>query len=350
MVGVGGGLIFGLLNRKVRQYSRPVNPGGKSTAVNSWQTKEGNVAEYFKFFKDFEGIYDCVEGEYMVDGASTTIPSHVTRAPRSLSRALPTRPLMTGPGALMAEQALAKPTCTGSFEKSQPTLADIYDRVTAAGVPNYRGARVPVPSALNIGAWRRVEDQLEDVSLVDCLEFGFPVGFEGTQPPDSKFSNHTSARVNPHHVSRYLNTEIGHGAMVGPFAAAPFNPWFRTNPAMTRPKCDSTDLRVILDVSYPQGNSVNRGSLDGAAFKLRLPSPLDLAGLIHRLGKGCLMFKVDLSRAYRQLRSDPFDWPLLGIEWDDQISMDTEVPFGLRHGASTCQRTMEAVGGVSRVT
>ena len=55
------------------------------------------------------------------------------------------------------------------------------------------------------------------------------------------------------------------------------------------------------------------------------------------------MYKVDLSRAYRQLRSDPLDWPLLGIGWQGESYVDISVPFGLRQGASACQRTTEAV-------
>ena len=77
---------------------------------------------------------------------------------------------------------------------------------------------------------------------------------------------------------------------------------------MTRPKKDSTARRVIVDLSMPQGASVNSGipknSLDGARFKLRLSSPATFAHKILQYGKGCLLYKVDLSRAYRQLRTD----------------------------------------------
>ena len=51
--------------------------------------------------------------------------------------------------------------------------------------------------------------------------------------------------------------------------------------------------------------------------------------------------------AYRQLRSDPLDWPLLGIQWGEQTYLDTSIPFGLRHGASACQRTSEAVVAIT---
>ena len=55
------------------------------------------------------------------------------------------------------------------------------------------------------------------------------------------------------------------------------------------------------------------------------------------------MFKVDLARAYRQLPSDPWDWPLLGFSWNDSIFFDTAIPFGVRHGAMACQRTTQAL-------
>ena len=55
------------------------------------------------------------------------------------------------------------------------------------------------------------------------------------------------------------------------------------------------------------------------------------------------MYKLDLSRAYRQLPIDPLDWPLTGIEWEGEVYMDKSVPFGLRHGAMFCERITTAI-------
>ena len=84
------------------------------------------------------------------------------------------------------------------------------------------------------------------------------------------------------------------------------------------------------------------GQMDNAPLKLALPTPFTLANKIRELGQGCLLYKVDLSRAYRQLRSCP-----LGIHWQDSYYIDTAIPFGLRHGASACQRTTEAVASIA---
>ena len=54
-----------------------------------------------------------------------------------------------------------------------------------------------------------------------------------------------------------------------------------------------------------------------------------------------------MSWAYRQLRSRPLDWPLLGIAWGQNFYIDRAIPFGLRHGASACQRTTEAVAEIA---
>ena len=70
--------------------------------------------------------------------------------------------------------------------------------------------------------------------------------------------------------------------------------------------------------------------------------------MILELGPGCHLFKIDLSRAYRLLRSNPKDWALLSIQWDGKAYVDAAIPFGLRHGASACQRTSEAVSTVAQ--
>ena len=88
---------------------------------------------------------------------------------------------------------------------------------------------------------------------------------------------------------------------------------------------------------------IDKHLLEGAPYKLHLPTPLDLAHLLVRHGRGSYMFKLDLQRAYRQLPTDPWDWPLLGIEWDDHTYFDKSIPFGVRHGAMACQRVTEAV-------
>ena len=94
-------------------------------------------------------------------------------------------------------------------------------------------------------------------------------------------------------------------------------------------------------------NSVNDGipheSYDNIPYKLHLPGPDNLVTEILKYGKGCLLYTRDLSRAYRQLRTDPLDWPLLGISWGGSWFIDTAIPFGARWGCMAMQRTTDSI-------
>ena len=248
--------------------------------------------------------------------------------------------------------ALARPRASAALRGAYPEFASIYTAVCESQMPNYRGRRLRVPSKLNIDEWRRSEHLLSDSTLVDMLAFGFPAGYESDVKPKEGCQNHGSALRHQSDIVQFIHKEVELGAMLGPFKQTPFVDWDRRNPMMTCPKRDSTRRRVILDLSYPHGQSVNSGVpsgwLDGAEFKMRLPNPWDLAEAIRQQGRGALIYKVDLSRAYRQLRSCPLDWPLLSVAWEEELLVDVAVPFGLRHGASACQRTTEAVAELVR--
>ena len=58
-------------------------------------------------------------------------------------------------------------------------------------------------------------------------------------------------------------------------------------------------------------------------FPGRRTNPATLANKIY--GQACLLYEVDLSRAYRQLRTDPLDWPFLMLQWEDQYFVDISV-------------------------
>ena len=85
---------------------------------------------------------------------------------------------------------------------------------------------------------------------------------------------------------------------------------------MSRPK--GAGRRVILDLSYGE-NSVNvhttRDSFDTMPFKLSLPSLDNLLPTLQRWGSDAQIFKVDISRAFRNVPVDPGDAIHLGMKW-----------------------------------
>ena len=94
---------------------------------------------------------------------------------------------------------------------------------------------------------------ISDGSLMDMLQYGFPVGFEGGVRPRESLSNHSSAVKFPSDIKKFLEKECGLGAMLGLFQEPPFQGWDRVNPLMSRPKRDSSERRLILDLSFPDG-------------------------------------------------------------------------------------------------
>ena len=136
----------------------------------------------------------------------------------------------------------------------------------------------------------------------------------------SKGSNHSSAIEFEDDVKQYLQEEIKFGAIAGPFKKAPFNE-FHNSPFMTRPKPSASHRRVIIDLSFPHGHSVNDGIASneylGTNFILPLPNIDTITSKVRKLGKGSLLFKIDISRAFRHVKIDPRDYPLLGLRLDN---------------------------------
>ena len=119
------------------------------------------------------------------------------------------------------------------------------------------------------------------------------------------------------------------------------------SPLSTREKRDSTDRRVIMDLSFTPGQSVNdkieKGTYLGKECELTYPSVDALVELVKKNGEGCLMMKRDLKRAYKQIQTDPADWNLLGLIWNKQWYFDTTMPMGLWSSAMCCQRITNAI-------
>ncbi len=136
-------------------------------------------------------------------------------------------------------------------------LLMIYDIVAASKVPNYKGERIRIPSGLNLEAWKEELADFHDVQLWDFLAFGWPMSYQLPWPPRSAENNHPSAVHYPTHIESYIKKEVEAGAIIGPFKTPPFSPWSSVSPMLTRQKKGSRQRRVIIDLSWPIGTSVN---------------------------------------------------------------------------------------------
>ena len=162
-------------------------------------------------------------------------------------------------------------------------------------------------------------------------------------------NNHPSAEEYASDVEMYLSKELKHQSIVRPFTSLPFEVHY--SPMLTRPKPDDT-RHVIVNLSYPYHASVNDNisadCYDDIEYKLKYPSVDNIVDAIKALDSNALLSKIDISRAFRNLRVDPYDFDLLGLKWHHDSYLDLSVPMGLKTGSAMCQRTTDVIRHVMR--
>lgn len=223
----------------------------------------------------------------------------------------------------------------------------VCEVVTQAGGPNYSHAQLAVPSDLNIEEWRCRLEGYRDAELLLFLEYGWPVGLCGPVAPRDWVKNHKGALEFTPELVEYVGKEVRAGHVLGPFASSPFPGRSVVSPLNTVAKKDSQERRVVLDLSFPNGASVNdaipKDSFLGIPAKLHLPSVDNLVALVRKLGKGCLLFKRDLRKAFRQIPVDPLDVHVLCYEIEGHFYVDRVEAMGLRSACQACQRVTDGV-------
>jgi hypothetical protein len=115
----------------------------------------------------------------------------------------------------------------------------------------------------------------------------------------------------------------------------------------TVPKSSVDERRVIVDLSWPIGASVNDGISKevylGEVISLHYTSVEEVCHMVMQIGKGALIYKRDLRHAYRQISVDPSDYRYLGYQWEDRFYFDTVLAMGQRNAAMACSRTSNAI-------
>ena len=167
--------------------------------------------------------------------------------------------------------------------------------------------------------------------IVDGIRHGFRIGFDRRNAPElrPKRRNMGSAYQHSEVVDNYLTTECQAGRVLGPFSAPPISR-LQTNSFGVIPKRHQPGKwRLILDLSSPDGHSVNDG-IGSEACTLNYISVQDVAGEVARRGRGSLLAKTDVKQAYRQIPVHPDDRHLLGMTWRGGSYIDAVLPFGLR--------------------
>ena len=164
--------------------------------------------------------------------------------------------------------------------------------------------------------------------VLNGLRQGFRLGFH-PEAVTLKSAKANCPSALDHHtvIDEYLAKEVALGRVVGPFTQPVLD-----NLQISRfgviPKKDG-GWRLILDLSFPCGHSVNDG-INKEEFTLTYSKVSDAISLIIKAGRGALMGKVDIKSAYRIIPVHPSDRHLLGMFWQNCFYIDLTLPFGLR--------------------
>ena len=119
------------------------------------------------------------------------------------------------------------------------------------------------------------------------------------------------------------------GRIAGPFEKGDLQPPVHINRFGIIPKKHQEGkYRLIVDMSYPDGGSINDG-IDPDLCSLTYLKLEEVVHAIGRKGKGALLAKMDLESAYRIIPVHPSDRHLIGMEWKGKVYVDLALPFGL---------------------
>ena len=234
-----------------------------------------------------------------------------------------------------------------SSEESQNKVK-LFEKVHASGLPNFQRCRITV-SELNMKVWRERLVQYEDKVICEYLQYGFPLDFnrEKELKYEEVIKNHKGARDYPVFIAKYLKKECSANRIAGPFSVNPLSVPLMLSPVNTVPKTGSDERRVIVDLSWPEGFSVNSGISKefymGEQVDLHYTSVEEICQLVLNVGPGALIYKRDLRHAYRQIPIDPRDYRYLGYFWEDHVYFDSVLAMGQRNAAMACSRTTDAI-------
>ena len=129
--------------------------------------------------------------------------------------------------------------------------------------------------------------------------------------------NMLSATKKPEVVREYLIKECIEGRVLGPLDPLQC-PRIQISRFGVIPKRSSGKWRLIVDLSSPEGHSVNDG-INADLCSLKYVTVDDAVAAVKQIGLGAELAKVDIQSAYRIIPVHPEDRWLLGMVWEGAL-------------------------------
>lgn len=174
-------------------------------------------------------------------------------------------------------------------------------------------------------------DEEERQFLLDGFAHGFHIPYSGERL-FRLAHNHKSCLENPNIFKNHVQREIAEDRIFGPFITPPFENLI-CSPLALIPKKDPNSFRLIHDLSYPEGKSIN-DHISSEHTIVSYDNIDTIISLVKIFGKNSLMAKADILEAYRQIPINPADFELLGftskdMEGNIEYYFDTRLAQGL---------------------
>ena len=156
--------------------------------------------------------------------------------------------------------------------------------------------------------------------------------YRGNPTSNLRINNHSSTIANASFVSSCLDHELSLGRIAGPFSSPPF-PAFQISPLGAVPKKTPGSFRLIFDLSFPQGSSINDHICDTFS-EVSYVDFSEAIKLVAKAGRGAFLAKTDIKEAFRLLPVHPSLYHVLCFSWQGSFYFDRCLAMGLR---SACQ-------------
>ena len=193
---------------------------------------------------------------------------------------------------------------------------------------------------MNVKAWEAHLQGYSDKQVLQYFKFGHTLSLKNSEELSNKeTTDHYSACQYLLEVQEYIDKEKSFDALLGPVQHI-VHPQYHCSPLMTHPK-DNGSRRVILDLSYARGHSVNshvdKNKFGDSAFVLKIPNIDHITEDIVHCTDDCVLFKIDVSCTFRNRRVDPVDSMKFRIKWNGSYYADLAVVFGWTHRSAAFQ-------------
>ena len=182
--------------------------------------------------------------------------------------------------------------------------------------------------------------------LLSGIQEGFRIGYErGGHLLGSARKNMRAAGENPQVIKDYLEVERKRRVLLGPFERSEV-PDVHISRFGVIPKSNQPGKwRLIVDLSHPEGRSVNDG-ISSELCSLQYMHMEEVLKSLLELGPGAQMAKMDIKSAYRMVPVHPQDRFLLGVQWQGLVYVDAALPFGLRSAPKIFNALADGLGWI----